>query len=985
MVDHAGAPTMYLLGFVNSTFETRRPSGNLELLDLSLEKKYHPPEQTDSRVKELAVHHLCNGNVQLNGNIMTVSSVNGSRTVKSTKTENGKGDCAAPIMKPSIVRLARPRRPSMEDLPPDLYMEPLCSLVLRSPEGKKMPVFVLERDIASSKCQELDQEWSFWDLTRVECQKTSRTSTIRLAPGVLPDGRVATRLQHHPLETTQEDQGRDTDTRDTIAVNSSAELACEDVGRGDNALERLPNSDEGYGRLLQHLERIEGTVKDLKTRVDDAKLRIEQSEQSWGIQAPPITTPPRDVDQVAKAVPSLSNPVMEKMAAEGSPELPFSWNKKVNLNLESEKPVMEERDLRYSPPIVESDVRDAFSFRLWEQESSGGAAKPKRCSRRSSVSKAFEDLDLETALDLVADEYAKSTDLRLHLPNTSGHRRFRVRSSCDSVSKDGGVTEAASSEEVKLATKKPSPPSFDGLLNLKAVDLRSRREKPKVAVEVEADVEVNAEVRRCEEASQPEDFNPSPCSFTCGLSPTSLFSDDQEPFQTSVSSDEIMFVKNFCHAGSHGISPRSVLSPKGVEPDESSHSASESSETREDNHESSETREDDHEKHPCAYLYHDESSDLESPVKGKSAGATAVAFPAFTYSVGKEMAETSSSSEEDQNDELLRDDHTSTTLENASVADLAELRFFQEATNDYEPWLVKDGDGVLDESDLEFLLSPCFRLQDTTTSLILRRAKLSPVPTRDQQIIQRPASEEKASANRKTSGSPKRWLPYVTGELQGNDVSPARSPVRAPSPRHEKAPEPSVASVSAGTEKAPKKPAKRSVNFAPDLVKEIPYSPQHTVEKRPASLPRANSNVKHRHEDRVEVSRSGAKAWDVEEEGPSIMTSRRRWRRNREPESATSSPGGSSSWGSGRSGRRRDRVAQVVPCAGKMFSWPQKLAFKVSRGKAPLDSDEKHAGDGSFGMSARRDAEQVKRILKGSQKKYSNLTVDEIMKEDFTK
>jgi hypothetical protein len=74
-----------------------------------------------------------------------------------------------------------------------------------------------------------------------------------------------------------------------------------------------------------------------------------------------------------------------------------------------EMPVMEERELCYSPPIVKSDAQDLLSFRRWEQE-----VKPKRKSRRSRGS---EELDLETALDLVADEYANSKDLKLPPPS----------------------------------------------------------------------------------------------------------------------------------------------------------------------------------------------------------------------------------------------------------------------------------------------------------------------------------------------------------------------------------------------------------------------------------------------------------------------------------------------------------------------------------------------------------------------------------------
>jgi hypothetical protein len=185
---------------------------------------------------------------------------------------------------------------------------------------------------------------------------------------------------------------------------------------------------------------------------------------------------------------------------------------------------------------------------------------------------------------------------------------------------------------------------------------------------------------------------------------------------------------------------------------------------------------------------------------------------------------------------------------------------------------------------------------------------------------------------------PKSWVPYVTGELH----------------RSEKTVEPQS------------RPPRRSVNFAADLVKEIPYSPPGgpaaaaALDKKPA--PATLKPSLKRHDER-------GKAWEEEEEGPSIMSSRRRWRKRRE-ENATSSS--SSSWDA----RRRRRVS----CAGKLFSWPRKLSFKVSKGRGSVESDEE-----SFGMSARRDAEQVRRILKGSQKRYSNLSVDEIMKEDFGK
>jgi len=73
-----------------------------------------------------------------------------------------------------------------------------------------------------------------------------------------------------------------------------------------------------------------------------------------------------------------------------------------------------------------------------------------------------------------------------------------------------------------------------------------------------------------------------------------------------------------------------------------------------------------------------------------------------------------------------------------------------------------------------------------------------------------------------------------------------------------------------------------------------------------------------------------------------------------------------------------------MPCAGRLFSWPQRLAFKVSRSRRmDVSDDESVAGAESFGRSARRDAQQVRRILKGSQKRFSNLTVADILKDNF--
>jgi len=150
------------------------------------------------------------------------------------------------------------------------------------------------------------------------------------------------------------------------------------------------------------------------------------------------------------------------------------------------------------------------------------------------------------------------------------------------------------------------------------------------------------------------------------------------------------------------------------------------------------------------------------------------------------------------------------------------------------------------------------------------------------------------------------------------------------------------------------------------------------------------------------ASKVKSKTWEAEaevEEGPSIMNSRRRWRRSRDDEedskakSSSLGVGGSTSWSFSESRffRNRERVG-MPSCMGRLVSWPRRFAVKVKSSGRMVDSDDDVYGDGgersfagerSFGSSSRRDAELVRRILKGSQKKYSNLTGEDILKEDF--
>lgn len=418
-------------------------------------------------------------------------------------------------------------------------------------------------------------------------------------------------------------------------------------------------------------------------------------------------------------------------------------------------------------------------------------------------------------------------------------------------------------------------------------------------------------VQPCEDESIQHGY-PSPSSFICELSPTSLFSDDDNIFSRFQPFPEFGDATTTCK------SPRSVLS------DEISHFASDSSETGHRHHASSST-------------YNDDSSDLESP----AAGTNERSFSMFTYS-DKEVELTTSEDE-------LRD-HTNTN-------GVDELRYFQEA-NHREPWLEKDG-GVLDDKDLEFLLPP----------------ETAPIPNDDSSKISEESHPGTSLENPKNPKSQNNWVPCddTTNRLLR---------------RH---------SRSSSKEKL--HPPKRSVKFAPELVQESSIAtptPNPNPNPKSIRLPRLESlNPK----DEDENIFPSVKSWEVEEETATstISPRRKRWLRSSHSQ-APESPKcevdeGETAEPSVISSRRRwrrcreatgDRTSVVVPCAGRLFSWPQRLAFKVSRSRrGDVSDDESVEGTESFGRSALRDAQQVRRILKGSQKRFSNLTVADILKDNF--
>lgn len=312
-----------------------------------------------------------------------------------------------------------------------------------------------------------------------------------------------------------------------------------------------------------------------------------------------------------------------------------------------------------------------------------------------------------------------------------------------------------------------------------------------------------------------------------------------------------------------------------------------------------------------------------------------------------------------------------------------ELRYFQEAEK-WEPWLGKDdGDGVLDRTDLEFLFPPNFKYKDSLSSQeALEEIFNDTTDSSRQSIPQQHQHQQEATTTSTTTRKLDRhghWVPYVTG--RAIDESLGLDSPKGGSKRHTI---PQVFShISKGIEKLANHGSKRHTN----------------------SSPPDPSKVKSKDED--DNIFPSVRSWEVagdEESGPritsSLKKSSRRWRHpqqssvaaatQQEPEKLASSRKFSSQARSASfvpSVSKRSRgVAHIAPCTGRLFSWPQRMrSFSNFHQKSRfMDSDDEGPiGERSFGMSARRDAQQMKRILKGSQKKYAEFSADDILKQDF--
>lgn len=1006
LTNHTGATKMYFMGLVNSTFMAKKPTGHVELVALS-------EEMPVERYKDWAIsndHNICG---------------------------YGCRDCRAGIegLGPS----ASPRRRAIEEQPADLCMEPLFQLVRESDssdssEGdtslvahklrmhilhetkampsslEKAPVEVMDKGLENEK--DLYQEGSSCtnkrsDMVQAEepvsemttASNTTIISKIRSTPkleSIFADGRLSTRVQHHPLLLVREEHEENARARTKTRGITSASPAVRDV-----TVESPPKTDEALARVLQHP--LQGTVEDsVKARKLIAKIQGKSAELSQQagrkmvrnskiLPEPQPDERSRDKlqerriaaiattknsnlvrdnagsDEEEEPV-SLNYPVMEKIEGRSSPLLPRLLQKrlqnlpKLAVTSEDTKPVLEERELRHSSPILtQLDVQDELSFRVWEQE-----PVPKR--KTISISRDFQELDLDAG-----DEHAKPKDVKSTVLN---NERGSVVKSRGSLSrKDVSVT-VNSSETTEVF--QPLEVSLPAFVNLNTFSQLNRKATP--------NVDVNT--RHCKEELQ-HDY-PSPSSFICGTSPKSLFSDDDSMFsrfQQFPNFDASEVALPVCK------SPRSVLSQ---EPDEISHCMSDSSETL-----------DNRPLHAAAATLscNDEASDLESPMKCKNVDAVYKQRP-FSKSAYAGKKTLCARSLDEENPDRARN---GAALVDEDVADLSDLRYFHEAEQ-REPWLEKNG-GVLDDTDLDFLLPTDFEELDATS------------PALD--AVESINSEVMLNSPTKPKGQ-NTWMKFVDVQSRGLNDSP-----EATKHRHNRS---SSFRRSSIEKQIPPRPPKRSVKFAPELVREPstfkssnrpkPKPALSLLKLEPATLkdddehiyPSVKSwEVEEKEEQSTPTSSSrSSRRWrrhrelpnvsgdlsanspnspqgEIEpEDSPSILISRRRWRRFRDEWKATS-PGDStkSGWSSSYEPRhlsRRHRIVQIMPCAGKLFSWPHRHAhLKTSRRGSLVDSDNESStvGEESFGRSARRDAQQVRRILKGGQKHFPKVTVAEILQESF--
>ncbi|KAH8966998.1 hypothetical protein BDL97_03G054800 [Sphagnum fallax] len=266
---------------------------------------------------------------------------------------------------------------------------------------------------------------------------------------------------------------------------------------------------------------------------------------------------------------------------------------------------------------------------------------------------------------------------------------------------------------------------------------------------------------------------------------------------------------------------------------------------------------------------------------------------------------------------------TSETATSSPDVDLPELQLFHQASN-LEPWLQRDGE-ALDEEDLQFLFPPHAKYRDIIIS--------------EESVLRR--GHERSCT----------WTPELQNQCCSRSSDLGRS--RGQSKRHQE--------------------LSRSIGqLAQDLSK------WHSVD--------IHQSQKSSTDDDDEEIFPSVKSWEIqEEEGTPKKTPIRRHRKQQGQKTISVASLRSQSTSLVPSTKRRSN-SEFVPCSGRLFSWPGRI-LSFSPGSKVRFRDMSERGsvnrETSFGGSAKRDAHQVKSILKGSHRNHASVTVADILQRDF--
>lgn len=741
------------------------------------------------------------------------------------------------------------------------------------------------------------------------------------------------KVDYHPLQRIVEESETDEGDQDLTKSDYSSKITIKKVHGDEDKLDDFKQSE------------VETTI--MKRLVPCTSKRVLLQEFDIGIpehahEHPLQPTTTEDVEGEKKAQKKLEWPL----------KLDIYRNDLGASDVEKKLDLLEDQEIGNLSPKV-ADTQDQPSFRFWERN------QPRK-RKTHSVSKDFQELE----------DGEEEDDAQQQL---GFGQQFQKGSFLEPHPSQKTLRAVATNKGNNLFHNKlSSPPNNND------------------------DTECNTIMG---EGEVPHEY-PSPSSITCDLSPHSVYSDDQhcsvvEPFHHMENAGSLgleMFSRFPAQNGMCCGSPTSVLSQE--QGDEMPHLMSDSSEPVEPKEPKDRIRR--RQSSASTFLqYRDESSDRESLCEGEDSQfktleqfveaskmmkprVQRLGFSKFTHS-SKAMVETTSSEDEGEEEDEGPYQSRRREEEENHVNSNSDLRYFREAEN-WEPWLAssKDGD-VLDPSDLDFLLPPDFQFKEQ----MVPDSQLEEICGKMEVLKISPGGSP--TFGNKTSHH-SQWVPYVTS-TQGLQSPKGGSSRRQSLPQVFSQISKTIEKLAIGSN------SKRTVNVAPDLVNvEPPQSPYPSPSASPIAM---------KDEDEDENISPSVSSWEVEGEvedngGPSNMTRRRRWRRsNAEEDSKLPSPTRthrfssrprSTSFVPSKAKRRSTVPLVTMPCSGRLFSWPHRMmAFKVSKSRLLDSDDERESVDGehSFGRSAHRNAQQVRRILRSSRKRFANLTVADILKEDF--